>query len=550
MDSSDAKPLPNSDLYPGDDSLPDISKTRFDHTNKKGNLVKFLWGVATSSYQVEGGITKNDWDVFSSSEGVRERVNELARLAKINLHLEVPGKAVGHWDLDVFCEDLRRAKSLGIDTYRLSLEWSRIQPKKPQSTDQGLSVNPHDFEQDAVLHYGSMLDLLTELGIAPIVTLNHITLPAWVLTPPTNILGEEDGGFKESLGGWQNPATVDAFAKYVEFVVGKFKDKVRYWITINEPLSIFGLGYIAGMWSPGFIASGARARKALFNLVEAHVQAYDIIKRLAADAKVGIAHGMIFPKEVSGILGFNKRAAAQYDYLFNRCFLEAVVDGMYNPTMMLGSKDTGVIERWKGRLDFVGLNYYRSAYIYENELLSLTIPWLGGIFDEDLSKSGKPHGLLNDLGWEVYPGGLYRILKYVDERFGLPVLITENGFAEQSDSVDEAGPSPGKRAPYVVAHLSQVLHAIKEGIDVLGYVHWSLVDNWEWEYDYMPKARFGLYTVNRPASGDETSASRSKTNGAAALEYVIGKGGMGDAVSKFGTITPCGTRLVPPTKSD
>ena len=218
---------------------------------------------------------------------------------------------------------------------------------------------------------------------------------------------------------------------------------------------------------------------------------------------------------------------------------------------MLGSGDITVREDWKGRLDFIGLNYYRSVYVYRSELLSLAAPWAGGLFDDNLASAIHPHNLLSDLGWEIYPGGLYRFLKYLDGRFGLPILVSENGLAEASDRIPASGFPQGKRGPYIIAHLCQVLHAIKEGVDVLGYMHWTIVDNWEWDSDYMAQARFGLYTVDRssnPSNCDTVPLPRIKTNGARALGYVAGKGKIGDAVEKFGTITPSGDRLVPPSR--
>lgn len=534
-------------LYPGDETLPDISNVTFDHADKNGNTIKFLWGVATSSYQVEGDVagSANDWQVFTSSKAIRARVDVLARVAKMAVNLESPGRAIGHWDLDVFAQDMQRAKSLGINSYRLSLEWSRIQPKKPTSLDPNTPNNPADYNMAAILHYKKMLEIIVQNGMTPVMTLNHMTLPAWVLTPPTTEIPIDDDGFAGSLGGWESQNTVRSFVKFVQFVVPQFMDTVRLWITINEPVgSVMAAGYLAGIWSPGFIAAVDRAKKVLFNLVDAHAKAYDAIKRIAGStAQVGFAHAMIFPKAMPGEnLHHNTQAMIQYDYCFNRFFLEAVTDGIFNKEIMAENKNATIREDWKGRLDFVGINYYRSAYIYHNALLSAAIPWVGGIFDEDLSLQTHPHNLLNDLGWEVYPGGLYRFLKYLDERFHLPILITENGFAEATDLA--AGKADGMRGPYIVAHLCQVLHAIKDGAKILGYIHWSIADNWEWAFDYAQNARFGLYTIDR-GSGIEP-LPRTMTQGAAVLKYIIGQGKIGDSQERFGTITPAGDKIIKP----
>ncbi len=532
------------DLYPEGEDLPDVSGVSFDHEGKDGRKVGFLWGVATSSYQVEGEILSNDWSVFSRSGFVRDKVDSIAKLAKISINLEDPGKAVDHWNLKVFGDDVRRTKSLGLNAYRLSIEWSRIQPAGPSQPGSDGS----GFDMDAISHYSRMLDLLDEAGLEPIVTLSHFTLPKWVLTPPTTLLDAEDADFKKSLGGWCSKSTVDAFVNYVKCISGEFKNRIKYWLTINEPMSSVAFGYLAGIWSPGFMGAEDRAKTVIFNLIDAHARAYDAIKQVAGSGSmVGMAHGMVFPKvkTENDILGVNRKATAQYDYCFNKVFLEAITDGIFNPTLMLENKDCRIVEHWKGRLDFVGLNYYRSVYIYQNELISLVVPWAGGVFDEDLGSAGARHNLLNDLGWEVYPAGLYRLLKYLDDRFGLPILITENGFAEKTDTSRGSEAPIGMRAPYVVSHACEVLHAIKDGVDVLGYLYWSIVDNWEWDYDYMPKSRFGLFNVDRESKG-KGPLPRVKTLGAEALEYIARHGKIGNAAEKFGTITPSGTALLPP----
>ena len=182
---------------------------------------------------------------------------------------------------------------------------------------------------------------------------------------------------------------------------------------------------------------------------------------------------------------------------------------------------------FKPRLDFIGINYYRSVYVlrdpgYEAFSAAFGSDFMGGYFKQEMRRSGHEHHLLNDLTWEIYPRGLYALLKEMHERYRKPVLITENGIAEENDR---------NRAAYIVSHLQQTLRAVQEGVDVLGYLHWSIVDNFEWFEHYNPEARFGLFTVDPgPGSNSGAPLRRHITEGALALQYMIAVNGMGQAV--------------------
>jgi beta-galactosidase len=310
-----------------------------------------------------------------------------------------------------------------------------------------------------------------------------------------------------------------------------------------------GLGYLVGVFPPGLVLAGDRAKNVLFKLIEAHVRAYDAIKRSAgSSARVGFAHNMIFPKTDirPNLLGNNEEATAQFDYCFNRLFLEAVIDGIESRQISMSSRDARVRADWKGRLDFIGLNYYGPAYIFQDELVSIAASWAGGRYNQSLQGATQPHNMLTELGSEIYPGGLYRFLKYLDGRFHLPILITENGISEASDSVvvgNHENEAPrAVRAPYIIAHLQQVLHAIQEGVNVIGYTYWTLVDTWEWSDK--DRAKYGLFSIDRNSPGAAASSQqplpRTETQGAAALQYVIRLGRLGDAPVRFGTIPPSG----------
>jgi beta-glucosidase/6-phospho-beta-glucosidase/beta-galactosidase len=516
----------------------------------------FMWGTATASYQVEGGIENNDWHIFATSPAVRDRVKALGKLGGFEapIDLQPAGEAIRHGNLDVLRTDLDRAKELGLNTYRFSLEWSSIEPQRS------------NFDNAKLDYYSRVIDEILSRGMKPIVTLNHMTLPQWVLTPPRGTIivpvlelpsAFPDPPFNASLQGWENEATVTAFVQFTDVVVRRFRDRVDHWLTLNEPVAtMMGLGYLAGIWSPGFIGDGERAKKAYFNLIKAHVRAYNKVKELDPGAQVGFAHHMLHAKVTAGgTLGPGDKEAArnQFDYFYNWHFLNAVIQGRVDTNIHRRPENQNILKGadlqtffgfpvdaahpWQPKLDFVGVNYYRSVYVFWDWVVNFVASFSGGRFVGDLhGHDEEPHNLLNDLGWEICPEGLYTILKALNERYGLPVLITENGLAEATDH---------NRAPFIVAHLEQVLRAIRDGVRVTGYIHWTLADNWEWHENYRPSARFGLFTVDRADSALPRRRSRG-ARGAQALSDIVADGGTGQAVKKYGTITPSGDRVIPP----
>jgi beta-glucosidase/6-phospho-beta-glucosidase/beta-galactosidase/lysophospholipase L1-like esterase len=516
----------------------------------------FLWGVGTAAYQVEGSIENNDWHIFTTSPAIKRRVAALSELVGLSYELEAPGVAVRHSDINVLKEDLDRTKLLGMNAYRFSLEWSRIQP------------TPDTFDPVVLQYYDDAIAEMQKRGLKPIVTLNHLTLPDWVLTPPressiTSAIGIpiaiEDDAFRASLQGWEDDRAVEAFNTFVNVVVGRYKNQVDTWITLNEPAgSMIGLGYIGGIWPPGFSLDGVRAKKAYFNLLKAHVRAYETIKSLYGSqlSRVGIAHAMLFPRLTTaggGIGNVNEAAKNQFNYFYNEHFLDSLISDVVDTEIQRRPADRVNVssqafynlpssEVWKPKLDFIGLNYYRSVYVSYDQILAMSAGFSGGTFDNDLSLKNSKHYLLNDLGWEIYPKGLYFILKRLHELYGLPILITENGIPQSVD---------WNRAPFVVSHLQQILRAIQEGVQVDGYIHWSIVDNFEWQVGYDASAQFGLFTVDRramDANGNQT-LPRHITEGALALQYIIAENGIGQAVERFGAFSAKGYRVSPPSKS-
>ena len=512
---------------------------------------------------------------MQASESIKKRITSLTKpsifykgVAQVELH--PADDAVKAWDPYYYLKDFDLASKLGMNTLRIGIEWARIEPEK------GV------WDQNAMDHYKQMISSMRNKSLIPVITLNHLTLPTWILTPPsrfTKKIGQSllpsplrnlplsdpppEDPFWKSLRGWENEETVREFIKFVTTVVQELKDQVDFWITITEPVaSIIGIGYIAGLWPPGFFLDGDRAKKVLHNLIEAHVQAYDRITSLddidsdgdGVPKKVGFSHLImsISPASPTKLLGTtmkkNREAAKNFDYFINDYFINAVVNGEedlnYLNTLERhneNSNDFHVGNHWKNKVDFIGFDYYRHVYIYYNNIVALSsAKFVGGALINDLHMKGdhKTHGILNDLGWRIYPEGLYKLIIRIKNQWkknDLPILITENGVADKNDRY---------RAPFIVSHLKQVKRAIDEGANVIGYLHWSFMDNYEWLDNYRPEAKFGLFSINRKSAahreGQDQShrldLSRQKTKGSEALELIIKESGY---QNNDGVVTDC-----------
>jgi beta-glucosidase len=553
----------------------------------------FLWGASTSSYQVEGGITNNDWNYFTTTETIKKRISSLTRPSLMyrdstQVLLRPAGEAAKAWDPPYYLSDFDLASELGMNAFRIAIEWARIEPEKGR------------WDQDAIDHYKQMIRSMRERGLTPVITLNHLTLPLWILTPPSRFTKKIGQGilpsplrdlpladppasdpYWNSLRGWENQETVKEFVKFVSRVVQELLDQVDYWVTIGEPVaSVIGAGYIAGLWPPGFLLDGKRAKNVLHNLIEAHVQAYNKITSLdnvdadgdGISKMVGFSHAIVAvsPAKPARLFGAtfknNQEAAKNFDYFINDYFINAVVNGEedlnYLDTLERHNKDSEsfiVHESWKNKVDFIGVDYYRRVYVHYSNILALSSArFVGGSLINNLhSRShNQPHGVLNDLGWEIYPQGLYNLIMRIKNQWSsiLPIFILENGIADKSDKY---------RAPFIVAHIKHMKQAMDEGANVIGYLHWSFMDNYEWLEGYRHEAKFGLFSVEYDKStGDESDFRRQKTKGAMALEWlikeslsqnkdgVINDSAIAGAEHKFGTLVADGSRMVPATGND
>jgi beta-glucosidase len=529
----------------------------------------FLFGVATAAHQVEGNNLNNDWAIFEQRPDVANS-----------------GEAVNHRDLTVLAQDLDLAKSLGINAYRFSLEWSRIEPAMEA------------FDEGEIDYYRRVVEMIRARGMEPIVGLFHFTLPQWLLDPadhqhkmgwgftfPLSLLSPNVPDVRLLLGHPTLHRTfiVERFVRYVDRITAELGSKVNYWTTFNEP-NAANLGYVVGIWSPGHgaiagLPEWSSYMFAVNQMIRAHRDAYQTIKHRWPAARVGIVQHVkrIFPHDNAN--ADERQDARDWDYVLAKQFLDALTPvfdtGLFpvpqyaQPSRSYGFNcwdpyfdyQCGPTTTNESYLDFVGLNYY-NAVESVGSIAGVLNPPLGdsgsgGIFNSAILSSSRrgrpandyPEELFASGPWEIYPEGLLDILRDLWGRYKLPILITENGLAEIGAKACDCKLT--KRPAFIVSHLQMVLQAINEGVPILGYLHWALVDNFEWRDGYDTRAKFGLYHVrlNReevaplapylalgPTSLKELDESvpgyqaRTETLGASAFRQIIKANGITQSI--------------------
>ncbi len=501
------------------------------------------WGVASAGHQVEGGLA-DDWSIFESDPAIRHKVLVNAGAGNVVMNTSPPGPALRHQDLNELTRDLDRAAMLGCTAYRFSVEWSRVEPS--QGT---FSTALRDY-------YAPAVRLIKDRGLEPYVTLNHLTLPQWVLTPSRTTRDfvtfvetyDSDPGFLGSLKGWENPATLPAFAAYVDTVVLALAPAgVKHWLTLNEPVgSMVGAGYFASVWSPGFLGDFARGKLVYFNLLKAHLAAFQVIKARDPSAQVGFAHNMV---SISAV-GADADPARRFGYFYNDHFLNSLATGVVDveinadppsrvlqqPGVFFGSSAPSP---WVRPFDFLGVNYYHKARVYWDDKIGVKGgAYTGGKSDPDESASGVVEaatGLLTGLGWEISPDGLRQILTDLALRYAVPLVVSEFGMSEAAESL---------RAPHLAAHAAAIQAASAAGADVQAAFYWALCDNFEWTFNYEPRAKFGLFGVDRTldAAGSQP-LTRTMTDGALAFRSLACGGSSAAVGTRFGQISPDGVSV-------
>jgi beta-glucosidase len=419
----------------------------------------FRWGTATAAYQIEGG-TREDgrkdsiWDVFARIPG-KVANGESGDIAGDHYH---------RWK-----EDIALMKSLGYKAYRFSLAWPRILP------DGRGHVN-----QAGIDFYNRLIDELLKADIHPLVTLYHWDLPAAL------------------PNGWLNRDTTSAFEEFCAVAAKAFGDRVKEWITINEPFCASFLGYAYGRHAPG-VTDISKALLASHHVLLAHGLAVPALRAECPDARIGITlnEGPFYPTSQSVD---DLSAARHADGEFNRWFLDPVYGRHYPADMLLDYIKAGLLDSIEPEFihpgdmekiavptDFLGLNYYTRGVIDTRKPT--------GNFPNNVIPNQEPTDSHTEMGWEIFPFGMYETIcrAYFNYK-PREIILTENG-ASFSDKPDASGAvKDDRRIAYLRSHIQAVGKAIQAGVPVSGYYVWSFMDNFEWAHGYAQ--RFGLVYVD------------------------------------------------------
>lgn len=419
---------------------------------------KFLWGAASAAYQIEGawnadGKGKSIWDVASHEPGFMA-------------HSETGDVACDH--VNRMREDVALMREIGLKSYRFSVSWSRVLPSGVgEVNEQGLKF------------YSDLVDELKTAGIEPLVTLYHWDLPQAL----------------QERGGWENPEIADWFAEYAKTVARRLGDRVQYWMTINEPQMFVGLGFFVGAHPPLKKLSPEEQIAVSVNVLRAHGRAVQTIREnTVLPAKIGMAPtGDVYLPKVDTTEAIEEARAKSFGFsrygftMENSWWADAVFLGKFPdeayeiyPEAMakITKEDMRLISQ---PLDFYGFNVYHAAVPYG-------VP--KDVYD-DYSYQGSPRTMTD---WDVTPEVLYWAPRFFYERYRKPILITENGMAAMDWVSLDGYVHDMQRQDFLHRYLLQLKRAADEGVPVLGYTHWSVMDNLEWNKGY--DTRFGLIFID------------------------------------------------------
>jgi beta-glucosidase len=414
----------------------------------------FVWGTATSAFQIEGGTDRDGrgrsvWDAFCAEPG-RIRDGSDGTVAADHRN---------RWR-----DDVALVAGLGIPAYRFSIAWPRVQPDGRGAVS-----------EDGLDFYRELVDGLLAAGVEPVATLYHWDLPLAL----------------EEAGGWPVRATAGRFAEYAAIVAEALGDRVRRWCTVNEPWCASMLGYSGGQHAPGRREPGA-AVAAAHHLLLGHGLATDALRTHVRDAEVAITLNP-YPVVAVGERDEDLDAARRIDGLANRLWYDPVLRGAYpddvlddlssvSPLDHLHDGDLAVISR---PIDALGVNYYRRYHVRHSPGASKVSAWPGSPDVEVLD----PPGPRTDGGWAIEPAGLTEsLVRLRDEYDAPPLYVHENGAAFDEPFDDQ------ERVAFLDGHLRATLDALAAGVDVRGYFVWSLLDNFEWAEGYLH--RFGIVHVD------------------------------------------------------
>jgi beta-glucosidase len=498
---------PAAPSHPADAGVSDASSDAPDDAPPLPSEVTFppgfIWGTATAAFQTERNDSNTDWAEWAATPG---------KIANGDNPNDGGDDSLDHVD-----DDIALMTKEGHNAYRFSIEWGRLYP-----TQAAFASDTPD--PTAVAAYDALITKLVAAHITPMVTLMHYALPSW-LDDPTQ---------SSSPQGWENQPTSDDFVTFCSRIGARWGGKVDYWITLNEPINLVLGGYLQGSFPPGVVLDTDRAFAVVRAQATAHARCYDalhVADTIDADgdgkaALVSIAahlrtfHAMdpTDPNDVA--------AAARVRYIVNSWFLNAVVNGNWdNDFTDFDGNYTGPNDRTndptlKGRLDFIGVNYYSDTIVSATRGLVLPVVNAAIVFANLPTKRPK-----TDFEWDIYPEGMGTVL---DEAhgYGLPLIVTENGVADRNDVM---------RGRFIAEHLLELGAANLRGDDVLGYFHWSLLDNFEWNSGFCPK--FGLHAVD-PATATRTPRASASLYSSIILAGKVTQAQI-DALPAYGTPTYC-----------
>jgi len=422
---------------------------------------EFVWGAATSSYQIEGawnedGKGESIWDRFSHTPG-RIKNGDTGDVACDHYH---------RWP-----EDVALMQTLGLQAYRFSVSWPRILP-----AGRG-AVNPAGLD-----FYDRLVDELLEAGIKPFVTLYHWDLPQAL----------------QKEGGWPARSTAEAFVEYADVLSRRLGDRVTHWITHNEPAVTAYTAHLHGAHAPG-VQDMATALRVAHHLLLSHGWAVDVLRRNSPGAEVGITLNINYSVPASPSAADADRAR-RHDGMWYRWFLDPlagrpypadvradrVSEGALSPDG-LAVVQPGDMETIAVPIDFLGVNYYRRE-VFRDQAAEGNLPRV--VFEWPKSDT-----YWTEMGWEIYPEGLYHVLMRLHHEYEIPKLfITENGCSFSDGPAEDGRVHDQRRIDYLRAHFAAAGQAIKHGAPLAGYFVWSLFDNFEWAHGY--SQRFGIIWVD------------------------------------------------------
>lgn len=415
----------------------------------------FTWGVATASYQIEGAYDEDGrgetiWDRFCA----------------------VPGNVLNGDDGKVACDhyhryetDVELMKNMGMKAYRFSIAWSRIFPK-----------GYGEVNEKGIAFYSRLIDQLMEAGIEPYITLYHWDLPQAL----------------QDIGGWANPEMPHYFLEYAKVVMEAFGDRVKKWITLNEPYCAAFLGNYEGRHAPGY-RDFSTAVRAAYHMYVGHGLVVDYFRGHQRGGEIGITLNLMGRLPLTDSPA-DIRAAAVADGYLNRWFAEPIIYGRYPQDMIDLYRLKGIVlpefkeehlKMMSQKLDFVGLNYYNDFWVKSDDTA-----WPLGFKIEN-----PKYVQVNDRNWPVTEQGFLKMLLRMKEEYGIEkIYITENGTSFPDVVSMDGKVEDGGRKDYLHRHLNALWEAISMGVDVRGYFQWSLYDNFEWGCGY--SSRFGIVYVD------------------------------------------------------